>query len=910
MTCYGRQIRAVDANCVEIKLMVLFLVVASEEIMSYSPGSGGGSRISTSADVSLSNPASGDVLSFNSTLSKWENVASTAGGGNRNYVIAASDSSASEQATADLVLTSGQDVGAAVNTAVTNGYRRIELTEGTFTQTAAMTDIVGVDDFTLIGQPTKTVWMLGVAPTVTTFGGPYIHGTRTNIGTARYPSSSPAGASTNGTATFNGNLAKGARTVALNEDLTGQLSVGDLIGIASTEPFNTNRTDQFFKGEFARVLAITSSLLTLETGLRDSYIASQAYIDKYATIKRTTISGITFRGNTYSSASTIAVRIEWAENILFDRCQVDTGFTLQQGLAAYTCLGVTFRRCFVQDCYDTNASNGSYQGYGMYTAGCENVLNDHPRGLRCRHMQDDGGFNNHLVGRHIRVIGGRSEHTNAAGFSNHNVEHSSFENCYAISCGGGFALRGTKNRVIGCRVYGSSSELGPYSAAQSTAHGIILGEPDRDATSTYGISSLGPCGTDLVVDDFIFDATGYNNNSGTFTGTANGIYAYDPLINANLSNVRVTPTGAGLYFIGDYNSNVTIRDYTFDGSSQFSVNSSVTTGARNAIRFEGPGDPTSSTGNTDILIENAVIKNCRDAAIFLAAGQASNLAPDRVNIREVKVLALGTGATSTTAQFTIGEGSYGSAVGTGGNLRAVLTGAYYFDKATLTNLRFTTTTKASVYATSNATSGATIVLDDITYSDGSDGYQGGVASGSFYTSPMRPVTGELKLPFATAVGTDTRTSSDQNVMFMQRYEGFGQTFSGVDISITSPISGGTGFQMVAAVYADDGTGSRPALAAPLQVLGTFTDFTNGLKNIAVSWTEPSGPYWVGHVMQYTGVPTTFPTWNTVQNNILMPNTALNSINRCWKQAGVSGTPSTLTSIAADGTSRLAVGLKV
>jgi hypothetical protein len=42
-------------------------------------GGGGSSSISASTDVALSNPANGQVLTYNSSLGKWQNAASVAG---------------------------------------------------------------------------------------------------------------------------------------------------------------------------------------------------------------------------------------------------------------------------------------------------------------------------------------------------------------------------------------------------------------------------------------------------------------------------------------------------------------------------------------------------------------------------------------------------------------------------------------------------------------------------------------------------------------------------------------------------------------------------------------------------------------------------------------------------------------
>jgi hypothetical protein len=42
--------------------------------MSFGGGGGGGGQIATAADVALSNPANGQVLSYNTTLSKWQNA--------------------------------------------------------------------------------------------------------------------------------------------------------------------------------------------------------------------------------------------------------------------------------------------------------------------------------------------------------------------------------------------------------------------------------------------------------------------------------------------------------------------------------------------------------------------------------------------------------------------------------------------------------------------------------------------------------------------------------------------------------------------------------------------------------------------------------------------------------------------
>jgi len=47
--------------------------------MSFGGGGSGSSRISTSQDVALNNPANNDVLTYDSTLGKWKNAISTGG---------------------------------------------------------------------------------------------------------------------------------------------------------------------------------------------------------------------------------------------------------------------------------------------------------------------------------------------------------------------------------------------------------------------------------------------------------------------------------------------------------------------------------------------------------------------------------------------------------------------------------------------------------------------------------------------------------------------------------------------------------------------------------------------------------------------------------------------------------------
>ena len=49
--------------------------------MSFGGGGGGSSRISTSQDVALSNPADGEVLTYDGTLAKWKNAAASGGSG-------------------------------------------------------------------------------------------------------------------------------------------------------------------------------------------------------------------------------------------------------------------------------------------------------------------------------------------------------------------------------------------------------------------------------------------------------------------------------------------------------------------------------------------------------------------------------------------------------------------------------------------------------------------------------------------------------------------------------------------------------------------------------------------------------------------------------------------------------------
>jgi hypothetical protein len=49
--------------------------------MTYIPGGGGGGSIATSSDVALNNPADGEVLTFDSSTSLWQNAPVEAGNG-------------------------------------------------------------------------------------------------------------------------------------------------------------------------------------------------------------------------------------------------------------------------------------------------------------------------------------------------------------------------------------------------------------------------------------------------------------------------------------------------------------------------------------------------------------------------------------------------------------------------------------------------------------------------------------------------------------------------------------------------------------------------------------------------------------------------------------------------------------
>lgn len=150
--------------------------------------------------------------------------------------------------------------------------------------------------------------------------------------------------------------------------------------------------------------------------------------------------------------------------------------------------------------------------------------------------------------------------------------------------------------------------------------------------------------------------------------------------------------------------------------------------------------------------------------------------------------------------------------------------------------------------------------------------------------PTAP-SGRWWLPPVSALAAAISTSADRNLLRLIPIDipvGFTSALVGANITVAS--SGGAAVVLRHGLYADDGSGCMPALAAPLFDWGTQActgTTTTTAPTISDVLGQPPGRYWLAHVLQYTTVPTTFPTFQIINSGPILPTGALAGSARGW-----------------------------
>jgi hypothetical protein len=831
--------------------------------------------------------ANGKVITASSnTTATW----STPSGGSSPYILAGSDAPVAIKslATATADGTATGDTAALSAALAQAGVRPIEI-YGSFILNTALT--VSATDYVTISGHNATIYTADTGS-----AGVAITGSRADLGI-----------------TFSATLTQGTNVISYSS-LTTVPAVGQWLGLTGAdnttgEPWGSRPGENFY-GEWLQVESVDTNLqtITVKYPFRETYhVTTSSYkLFGYSLIKRPRVSGLRIigPGGTGNPVTTGTTRnrpfvITYAEGALFEDCYVEAPYG-REGIAVYECLHARFLRCATKDVNDVIAvtSGGSYEGYGIRVMGCEGATVEDCTGSGSRHVVEvNGGQNGYGLSGALRPISYNTlmrriiAHKSwSAGVGDHPGSVGTvFEDITTIGCSGGIFTRGKRARIIGSlTVLGGHHLPGPYSSNQGNDHAITVGEQQRDTASANNNTTRGGwCGTNLVIDVAMnFDMTG---NGTTLASTAHAVHVVHPLDNATIKlKGIIKPSGNGVNMIGDYARDSVIELSGIDMSSAFSTNGYFVNLAPLAT------SPTLSTGQyvSGMRIDVIGLKP-RTGGIYIAGNAANDANISDSNEIRLRSRLLGNGLSVTSPLITLGP-SPNATTGYHGFVR--------LRDLVLKDVNF---------ATAVATTTTSIV--GIGWLGISRFANGARIDGVPFLS-----TGQVRIPVTSGLATVTPTTGDKNVLYIWKVRACGQAMSAANIAVTSLGSGdGVGMALRVGAYADDGTGNAPALNTnPLLDSGAISWSATGNTTVAVSYTEPIGEYWVGVVLQYTTAPTTFPTFASLANPVLMAPVGLIStgttINqaRVWKATAVAGTLGQLTTITQDQSAHIVGALQV
>jgi hypothetical protein len=140
-----------------------------------------------------------------------------------------------------------------------------------------------------------------------------------------------------------------------------------------------------------------------------------------------------------------------------------------------------------------------------------------------------------------------------------------------------------------------------------------------------------------------------------------------------------------------------------------------------------------------------------------------------------------------------------------------------------------------------------------------------------------------------------------------------QPFDALSLSIGTAQVGGTSTCWLA-VYADDGTGSRPTLAGgPLaSVTATTTAAGQQFGVLGSAWTPPAaGRYWLAALWVASVAPTTTPAAQFVSTvGRSLPTSSAGTVSRGWSATGLTALPTTAITLSRISTNlAVSVGLR-
>lgn len=330
-----------------------------------------------------------------------------------------------------------------------------------------------------------------------------------------------------------GSWAEGAITVTVASS-TG-LVAGDLLEITSTEVFNNDRPDAFFKGELKYIASVPDGThLTFSTALMDSYDTATytVTIKKVTALQSPKVSGGRWIGGG-TGLHQSGVEISWAAHARLEYMEIeDTEFIALWG-----------RRFFdlSVEKMDLRRANENALGYGVALS-----AGQHFRGINiladdCRHGVDSGNSGAGTVPtRDIKFDLFTARDCTSAGISTHGGgEDATYTNFRVEDCGGGIVIRAPGTKLSRGVVKGGKSVT---RSAQSYTHGIWV-------TGTAGV---GRGGEGLDITDVDVDLT-----SDWGGADAIGFYSQVPLVHARITSLDLKGfTGHGAYISGHTNEDI------------------------------------------------------------------------------------------------------------------------------------------------------------------------------------------------------------------------------------------------------------------------------------------------------------------------------------------------------------------
>lgn len=339
------------------------------------------------------------------------------------------------------------------------------------------------------------------------------------------------------TSTVVGNLAAGATSITV---VNGALfTVGDVIRLRSSgEVYNDDRPTVHFKGELALIVGVVGNVLSLLTGLDDSYDATTYTVNVDRVDARTPrITGLEILGTGAGQHGLLVESFLDArvEGVRFDGCDV-------RGMVANYGLGITVAEATAVGCNDATT------GYGIQIGDVDGATVRDSDGRNNRHSFEVGG---EAPSRNVTFSSCRAKGDSSAGLSSHGgSDRIVFRDCSADWCGGGFIIRGSNTTIEGGAVRGTHARSGSY------VHGI------RGGDDTPNDKGNGRGGKGLRVSGVHVDLRGHGLAQAVY-----GMYLTCAVDDAKITRATFKGHSAhGMWFSGDTHRDLVVAETHIDST--------------------------------------------------------------------------------------------------------------------------------------------------------------------------------------------------------------------------------------------------------------------------------------------------------------------------------------------------------